>query len=161
MVETLTVVAVALLVAGVAGSLLPLVPGPLLSVAGVCLHWWATDYTEPSLVVFVALVLVGLFALVVDLLAGAISARAGGASWRTSALATVVGIVLFVAGGGPAGLLVGIAGTVFALEFYTHGDRDASLKAAAFATVGVLGSGVVQALLTGSMLAAFLLVLAF
>jgi uncharacterized protein YqgC (DUF456 family) len=157
-VEPLTVVAVALLVAGVVGSVVPGVPGPLLSLAGVFLHWWATGYAEPGLVALVGLTLVGLFALAVDLLAGALSTRASGASWWVSAAAGVAGVVLFFVAG-PVGVAVGVAGTVFVLTFATGRDAGESARAALYATVGVLGSALIQALLALSMLVAFLLVL--
>lgn len=158
MVDPLAVVAVALLVAGVVGSLVPGVPGPLLSLAGVYLHWWASGYAEPGAVALVALTLVGLFALAVDLLAGLLATRAGGASWWVSAAAGVAGLLLFFVAG-PAGVAVGVAGTVFVLTLVTGRDAGESARAALYATVGVLGSALIQALLALSMLVAFALVL--
>ena len=155
--EPLAWVAVGLVAAGVVGSVLPLVPGGLLSVAGVGTYWWSTGYTEPSLPVVAALVGVGLLATIVDYAGGAIAARAGGASLATTAVAVLVGLVLlFVAG--PVGFLVGIAATVFAVEFAQHADAEAGLRVALYATVGVLASTVVQVLLTGAVLVAVLLV---
>jgi uncharacterized protein YqgC (DUF456 family) len=157
MVELLTAVALALLVGGVVGSVLPLVPGPLLSVAGVLVYWYSTGYSRPGTLVLVALVGVGLVAVAVDLLAGALSAKAGGASTRTAVVAGVVGVALtFVAG--PVGLLVGIAATVFLIEYRRTGDPGASLRTVGYTTAGVLGSALVQALVTGLMLAAMLAV---
>lgn len=158
MVEPLTWVAVALLVAGVVGSLVPGLPGPLLSLGGVYLHWWATSYAEPGLLALVSLTLVGLFALAVDVVAGALSTRAGGGSWPVSAAASVAGFLLFFVAG-PVGVAVGVAGTVFVLTLLTTRDGTDSARAALYATVGVLGSALVQALLTLSMLVAFVLVL--
>jgi hypothetical protein len=157
MVEPLGWVALGLLVVGVVGALLPLLPGALASLAGVLLYWYSTGYTEPGPVVLVALVLVGLVTLAVDYFGGAMSARVGGASTVTTAVAAAVGVVLlFVAG--PAGLLVGVAGTVFAVEFARNRDARQSGRAAAYAAVGVLASTVAQLLLTLSMLVAMLLV---
>lgn len=154
MVDVILLVAVGLLVAGVVGSVLPAMPGALLSLAGVYLHWWSSGFAEPGLALLVALTLVGLATLAVDYLGGAISARVGGASTGTTALAAVVGFVLFFVAG-PLGILVGIAATVFLAEYYRSRDARASGRAAAFATVGALASTVVQALLTASMLVAF------
>ena len=96
----------------------------------------------------------------VDWFGGAVAARVGGASMATTALAGGVGLVLlFVAG--PLGVLLGVAGTVFALEYYRNRDAPASGRTALYATVGMLGSALVQVLLTGSMLVAFVLVLVF
>jgi hypothetical protein len=160
MVTLLGLVALALLVLGVVGSAVPTLPGAVLSVAGVLLYWWSTGFTDPSLVVLAGLLAVGLFTVAVDWFGGAMAARVGGASLTTTALASVVGLVLlFVAG--PVGVLVGVAGTVFALEFYRNRDVGTSGRSALYATVGILGSAVVQVLLTGSMLVAFVFVLVF
>lgn len=157
MVELLTAVALALLVGGVLGSALPLLPGPLLSVAGVLVYWYSTGYTRPGVLVVGALVGIGLVAFVFDLVAGAVSAKAGGASTGTALLAGGVGIVLtFVAG--PLGLLAGIAATVFLVEFRRNGDAEASLRTAGYTTVGVLASAAVQVLVTGTVLVAMLAV---
>jgi uncharacterized protein YqgC (DUF456 family) len=155
--ESLVWVAVALVAAGVIGSVLPLVPGGLLSVAGVLVYWWSTGYTEPSVLLVAALVVVGLLATLVDYADGAIAARAGGASLVTTAAAVLVGLVLlFVAG--PIGFLVGLAATVFAVEFAQHADAETGLRVALYATVGVLASTAVQVLLTGSILVVMILV---
>ncbi|WP_435184573.1 DUF456 family protein [Halobellus sp. EA9] len=144
----------------VVGAALPLLPGGALSVAAVALYWWSTGYADPSLPVVVALVAVGLLTMAVDYFGGAIAARAGGASLATTAAAVVVGVVLlFVAG--PVGFVFGLAATVFAVEFAQHADAEAGLRVALYSTVGVLASTVAQVLLTGSVLVALALVVAF
>ena len=155
--EPLVWVAIALAAAGVIGSVLPLIPGGALSVAGVGVYWWSTGYTEPSTLLVAALVGVGLLATLVDYAGGAIAARAGGASLATTAAAVLVGVILlFVAG--PIGFLIGVAATVFVVEFAQHADAEAGLRVAVYATVGVLASTVVQVLLTGAVLVALLLI---
>lgn len=155
--ESLVWVGIVLVVAGVVGSVLPLLPGGLLSVAGVLVYWWSTGYAEPSILLVATLVIVGLLATLVDYAGGAIAARAGGASLVTTAAAVLVGLVLlFVAG--PIGFLVGLAATVFAVEFVQHADAEAGLRVALYATVGVLASTAVQVLLTGSILVVVILV---
>jgi hypothetical protein len=152
--------ALALVALGVVGTVVPLLPGALLSLSGVFLYWWSTGYTDPSLPVLAALTLVGLVTVAVDYFGGAIAARAGGASGVTTGAAVVVGFVLlFVAG--PVGFLLGIAATVFAVEFYRNEDAETSARVALYATVGVLASQAMQVLLTGSMLVVFVLVLLF
>lgn len=117
-------------------------------------YWFATGGTEPGVLLFAALVLTGLVALAVDLLAGPVAALLGGASTRTSLLAGGVGFaLLFVAG---ALGVVGIAGTVFAVELRRHGDRDRAIRAAVATTVGAIGSIVVQFLATLAVFGALL-----
>ena len=157
--ETALLLAVALCLLAVVGSFVPLVPSGGFSLAGVALYWWATGYTDPGPFVLVVLVGLALTALLVDLFGGAITARAGGASLRTTAIAAAVGLPLALVGG-PVGLLLGIAGTVFLLEFRENGDVEASARVAVSATVGVLASALMQAILTGTVLVGLLLAIA-
>ena len=143
--------AFALLVGGVIGSITPQVPGAPVSLAGVYLYWVASGMTEPGAVLLALLTLVGLLTWAVDIAGGAVAARVGGASNWTAALASVVALVLFFLTG-PLGILLGVAGTVFVVEFYRQEDARGGLKAALVTTAGMLASGVVQALLTASIL---------
>jgi uncharacterized protein YqgC (DUF456 family) len=155
--DPLFLVAVALLLAGVVGSVVPVVPGAGLSLVGIYLYWWSSSYAVPGLAVLAAFTLVGAAAIVADQFGGALAAGAGGASMKTTALASVISIpLLFVAG--PVGLVLGIAGTVFAAEFYRTQSAGRGARAAAFAAVGVLGSAVVQLVVTLSLLVGFLFV---
>lgn len=155
--EVLVALAFVLLVAGVVGSVVPLLPGAGLSTVGVLLYWYATGFARPGPLVLVALVAVGLLGVAVDVAGGALAAKAGGASTATTVVATVVGLLAALVTG-PVGLLVGVAGTVFAVELYRNRDPEASGRSALFATVGVLASSAVQFLVTASMLVAVVVV---
>lgn len=150
-------VSIGLLVAGVIGSAVPGIPGALLSIAGVLTFWWQSGYADPPLLVLVGLVLVGVLALAVDLFAGMVGARAGGASTTTTLVAGVVGFALFFVAG-PVGVLAGVGGTVFALELRASADVAASTRAAVYTSAAVLASTVVQVLLTLAILFAMVLV---
>ncbi len=146
-------VAFVLLGAAMVGSVVPLVPSGLLSLAGLGLYRFATG--DPGVLVLALLAVLALAALAVDWFGGAIAANAGGAATRTTAIAAVVGLLLIPLG--PLGVIVGIAGTVFALEYRTHTDERRGARAALYATAGVLASAVVQLLLTGAVFGAVLL----
>lgn len=148
-----------LLVVGVVGAVTPLLPGPLVSVAGVCLYWWSTGFGEPGALFVVAVVIVGVGAFLVDWLAGAISSKASGASTTSAVVAAVVGVLAFFVAG-PLGIVLGVALAVFATEYYLHRDLRTGARASLYATVGLLASSVVQLLVTVAILAGFLLVLA-
>jgi uncharacterized protein YqgC (DUF456 family) len=149
--------AVVLLLSGVVGSVVPVLPGAALSLVGIYLYWWHTGFVTPGVWAVAAFTAVGLAAMVADYFGGAIAAGAGGASLKTTALATVISVpLLFVAG--PVGLMLGITGTVFAAEFYRTRSAGRGARAAAFAGVGVLGSAVVQFVVTLSLLIGFLFV---
>ncbi|AHG04194.1 hypothetical protein HALDL1_11745 [Halobacterium sp. DL1] len=148
--EVLVALAFVLLALGVVGSVLPLLPSGLLSLAGVLVYWWQTGRPGPLLLA--GLVLVALLAVAVDWLAGFVGARAGGTDTKTAIAAGIVGFALMIPTG-PIGLLVGVAGTVFALELYEDRDVEESARRAAYATVGVLASSAMQLVLTVAILA--------
>jgi uncharacterized protein YqgC (DUF456 family) len=159
MVDVITVAAFVLLVAGVVGSVIPQLPGPLLSIGGLGLYWWhhagTIDGTEQA--ALAGLLLVGVLALLVDLVAGPIAAKAGGASWSSTVAASAVGLVGLVF----AGPLVAIAlllVTVLVLELHRHDDLTTGFKTAGVTAVGILGSVVVQTLLTLSILTGMVLI---
>lgn len=154
--EVATVAALVLLTAGVAGSAIPSVPGPLLSLAGVGVYWFG-DGTDVGTVALAGLAFVGVLAVVADWLAGTLSAKYGGASWTASILGGLVGFVLLFALG-PLAFILGLAGTVFLVEAYRK-DRRHATKAAAYSTIGALGSIVVQVLIAFGMLVTFVVAL--
>lgn len=146
-----------LLVAGVVGSVLPVVPGALLSLLGILFHWWATDFATPGTVILVVFVGVAVVAMLVDLFGGALAASQGGASKRTVVAAIAVSLVLAVFTG-PIGILVGVPATVFVVELYRTEDSGQAQRAAFVTTVGILASALVQAVLTTTLLIGFALV---
>lgn len=148
-------VAVLFLVAGVLGSVLPLVPGGLLSTVGVLYYWWATG--DPGSIALAFLVSLALLAVAVDWFGGAVSARVGGASLGTTVAALLAGIALaFVLG--PLGVVAGVFAVVLGLEYRRHGDLEGSVRTAGSATVGILVSTVAQVVLTVLVLGVFLVV---
>jgi hypothetical protein len=150
-VDPLKLLAIALLVLGVVATFVPFLPGPLVSIAGVLLYWYATNFQDPSVGWVVLFVALGGAAMAFDYLGTVISARIGGASTRTSVAAALVGLVLtFVVG--PIGFLLGVAGTVFGMEYYRHEDGERAARSAVVTFAGMLGSAVAQAVLTGAIL---------
>lgn len=146
--------ALALLAVGVVGSVLPFLPGAILSVLGVLLYWWSSGFSDPGLFGLFGLLTIGVVAIATDYGAGFIAARVGGASTRTALLAGVAGFVLLFVFG-PLGMFLGVAGTVFVIEYLEHEDAEESGRRALYTTVGVLASSVAQVLLTLSMLVGF------
>lgn len=154
MVDVALVVAIALLVGAIVGAAVPMVPSGLLSLAGLGVYWWGTGFAELSALTFAVLVFIAVITALVEFFGGSIAARAGGASWVTTAAAAVVGIVLMLVTG-PLGLLAGLFGTVFVLEFVRNGELEGSARSAVYTTVGTLASTAVQVLLTASVLLGF------
>ena len=99
------VLAGALVLAGVAGTILPALPGVPLVFAGLLLAAWAGDFETVGVAMIVVLALLTALSIAVDFLAAAAGARRVGAS-RLALIGAVVGTfagIFF----GPVGLLAG------------------------------------------------------
>lgn len=152
--DVVLLLALLLLVVGTVGSLVPVVPGGPLSLAGVYLYWWSTGFGTPGLAFVAVATLLGLAAVAVDVFGGAFAASAAGTDGRTAALAGLVGLALvFVAG--PLGILAGVAATVYLAERHKGTEHRESLTAAWQTLVGMLLANGVQFLLTTAILAGF------
>ena len=156
----LVVLAFVLLGGGVVGSVAPMIPSGLLSLAGVLIYWVASGFGDPNLLVLSGLVLVSVVAMAAEWLSGAVSAKAGGASTKTTVAATLVGFLgLLVVG--PVGFILGTALTVFGLTYWENEDAEASARAAGVTILGMLTSSLAQLLLTVGVLVVMVFVLVF
>ncbi len=101
----LWILAVALMLIGIAGVVLPALPGIPLMFAGMLIAAWIDDFTRIGVVTLVILGVLTLFTLIIDFAAGALGAKRVGASRRAivgAAIGTVVGLFF-----GLPGLLLG------------------------------------------------------
>ena len=156
----LVVLAFVLLGGGVVGSVAPVIPSGLLSLAGVLIYWVASGFGDPNLLVLSGLVLVSVVAMAAEWLSGAVSAKAGGASTKTTVAATLVGFLgLLVVG--PVGFILGTALTVFGLTYWENEDAEASARAAGVTILGMLTSSLAQLLLTVGVLVVMVFVFVF
>lgn len=147
-------IAILVLLVGVVGSVVPGVPAPLVSLVGVLGYWWYTGFAQPGSGFVAVAGLLCLLALAGDVLASVVSARASGASLRTALLAGVVGVVLLFVFG-PLGVLLGVGGTVFAVELCRTDDGELAARSALYTIVGMLASTVVQLAVTLGVLVGF------
>ncbi|OGB96049.1 MAG: hypothetical protein A2Z31_10470 [candidate division NC10 bacterium RBG_16_65_8] len=144
----------ALLIAGLAGSLLPFLPGTPLILAAALVHALATDFNPIG--AGRLMVLAGLTALayVLDYVAGAVGAKKfGGSVWAVVG-ALVGGVVgLFF---GPPGLLIGPVVGAVAGELLKSGEMEHSLKAGFGALVGMVVALLARFALAFTMVGLFL-----
>jgi hypothetical protein len=133
------------LVAGLAGVVLPVLPGSALLVAGALLVGWADGFTRVSGWTVAACAVIGGVIWAVDLAAGVLGAKAFGASkWAVigSGVGLVVGLFL-----GLPGIVLGPAIGALVFEYLRNPNFERALTAGAGAFVGfVLGSIVKVAL---------------
>lgn len=131
--------AVILVVAGLAGLVLPALPGPLLLFAGLLLAAWAEAFVFVGAKTLIALGLLAALASLADFVAGAFGAKRYGASPRSvagAAIGAFVGIFF-----GLVGLVLGPFIGALVGEFADRRDLVAAGRAGWGATIGlVLGT---------------------
>lgn len=96
--------AVALIVLGLAGTVLPALPGTAFVLAGIVLGAWIDDFTRVGPVTVGIVAVLAVVAWVLDYVAGLLGAQKAGAS-RQALVGAVVGTV--------AGLFMGLVGVLF------------------------------------------------
>lgn len=141
----LYVLGAAALLVGLAGVVLPALPGSALLVAGALLVAWAEGFTRVSGWTVAACAAIGALVWAVDFAAGVLGARAFGASkWAVigSGVGLLVGLFL-----GLPGIILGPAVGALAFEYARDPNFDRALRAGVGAFVGfVLGTAVKVAL---------------
>ncbi|MGH7832607.1 MAG: DUF456 domain-containing protein [Candidatus Binatia bacterium] len=149
----LWILAIGLVVIGMAGLVLPGIPGAPLVFAGLVVAAWAEDF---KFVGWGALSVIGVLALltyVVDFAAVALGAKRFGASKRAVVGAVVGGIVGLVFG--IPGILIGpFAGAVIG-ELSARPDLQAATRAGVGATIGLALGVAAKLALAFSMLGVF------
>ncbi|AHK80398.1 membrane protein [Ectothiorhodospira haloalkaliphila] len=153
------VLCVLLVVAGVAGLVLPAIPGPLLLFLGLWAAAWAEGFAYVGLGTLLVLGAMAALASLADFVAGAFGAHRYGASARSVAGATIGAVVgLFF---GLIGLLLGpFIGAVLG-ELSARRDLLAAGRAGWGATLGLILGTAAKVALGLAMVALFLAVRLF
>jgi len=153
----LWILAVALVVTGLAGVVLPLLPGALLLFAGLALAAWIEDFTHVGAGTLTALGIMAALMYACDAAGTAFGARRYGASRRAvigAALGSVAGLLF-----GLIGILVGpFIGAVIGELSARPGGLRAATRAGWGATVGLALAAAAKLALGFAMIGVFLVV---
>jgi uncharacterized protein YqgC (DUF456 family) len=128
--------AVGLVLVGVAGTVLPGLPGAILVLAGLVLAAWIDGFARVGLPTLIALTALTLATYALDLVATAVGVRRFGTSWwgvLGALLGTLAGLTL-----GLAGLLVGPFLGAFVAELIARRDVRQAGRAGLGAWLGLL-----------------------
>lgn len=154
------VLAILLVVVGIAGTILPALPGLPLVFAGMLLAAWAGDFQQVGVPMLVLLGVLTVFSLAVDFWATALGAKRVGAS-RLAIVGAMVGTVagLFF---GPLGLLMGpfagaIGGELIHRRSLQKQDLGQAAKIGVGTWFGILFGTVLKLALAFTMLGLFAL----
>ncbi|MGA8391345.1 MAG: DUF456 family protein [Burkholderiaceae bacterium] len=132
----LWVLCIALIVVGLAGTVLPVLPGTLLVWAGIVLGAWIDDFARVSVTTVVLISVLGALAWGLDYAAGLMGAQKAGAS-KQALLGAAVGTVL--------GLFMGLVGVLFMPlvgaavgEYLARKDETRAVKVGLATWVGIM-----------------------
>lgn len=159
MTELLWLAAVACIAIGIAGIVLPALPGTLLILAGIVLGAYADGFTRVGIPTLVVIGVIAVASYGVDFAAAALGAKHLGASKRAvtgAALGTLLGLFL-----GLPGLIVGPFLGAVAGELTTHRDWRRAGRVGVAAWVGFAVGTAVKVGLAFLMLAIFLAAILF
>ena len=154
----LWVLAIVLVLAGLAGTVLPALPGVPLMLLGMFIAAWIGDFTRIGPLALSLLAVLTVLAVVVDLVAALLGARRVGASRLAilgAALGTVVGIFL-----GLPGLILGpfigaVAGELLARKRWTRNEAQAAVNIGIGAWFGFVVGSVAKLAIAFAMLGVF------
>jgi uncharacterized protein YqgC (DUF456 family) len=143
-----------LVATGIAGMLLPALPGPPLLFAGFFVAAWAEDFQYVGFGALAVLAVMSVLAYLVDFIAGALGAKHFGASSK-AAIGAAIGALVGIFFGLPGILLGPFIGAVLG-ELTERDDLHAAGRAGIGATVGLLLGTAAKMAIAFAMLGLFL-----
>jgi uncharacterized protein YqgC (DUF456 family) len=138
----LYVLGIVALAVGVAGVVLPALPGAPLLVVGVALVAWAGDFARVGWPTIAVAAVLAVFIMAVDWIAGVLGAKVFGAS-KWAVLGAGVGVLAGIFFGLP-GIILGPAVGAVAFEYWKNPEFGRAAKAGLGVFVGFLAGSVVK-----------------
>ncbi|OGE83905.1 MAG: hypothetical protein A3B10_02140 [Candidatus Doudnabacteria bacterium RIFCSPLOWO2_01_FULL_44_21] len=145
-----------LILVGLVGTILPFLPGPPLSLAGLILYGWFTKFETVSILAVVIFSILTLFTFLFDIFAPALAAK-GYRSSKYGAWGAVIGVLLGIVVLGPIGAFLGPFLGAFVGEFIAQRNHQVALRAAWGAFVGILIGTIFKLTITLAMLGYFII----
>ena len=151
--------AVALIVLGLAGTVLPALPGTAFVLAGIVLAAWIDDFTRVGPVTVGIVAVLAVVAWVLDYVAGLLGAQKAGAS-RQALVGAAVGTV--------AGLFMGLVGVLFMPlvgaavgEYLARRDERRAVHVGVATWLGLMAGLIAKVVIAFVMVGLFVVALAF
>ncbi len=154
----LAVISGLIILAGLAGSILPFLPGSPLAFAGLLLYGILTRFETMSVAALVILGLLVVLNVLFDIFGPALATRGYKSSPQSAWGAGIGGVLgIFILGPflGPVGIFLGPFVGAFIGEYLAVFDKDKALKAAKAALIGVVAGTIFQTAVSISILAYF------
>ena len=149
----------ALILAGLAGTVLPVLPGTILVLGGIVLGAWIDDFSRVGITTVVVVTVLASIAWILEYLAGLMGAKKAGAS-KQALLGAAVGTVL--------GLFMGLVGVLFMPlvgatvgEYLAQKDQKRAVKVGIATWVGIMVGLIAKVVLAFVMVGIFVAALLF
>jgi uncharacterized protein YqgC (DUF456 family) len=149
--------AIALIVAGLAGTVLPVVPGTLLVLAGIVLGAWIDDFARVGWGTLGVVGALAIIAWVLDYVAGLLGAKKAGASGFAlagAAIGTVVGLFMGFVGV----LFMPLVGAAIG-EFIARRDQLRAVRVGVATWLGIVAGLLAKVVLAFMMIGVFAIAL--
>ena len=151
------ILSVALIVVGLAGTVLPALPGTLFVLAGIVVGAWIDDFSRVGWTAITLVTLLAALAWALDYVAGLLGARRAGAS-KEAILGAAIGTV--------AGLLLGLVGVLFmplvgaaAGEYLARRDHRQAVHVGFATWLGIMAGLVAKVVIAFMMIGVFVVAL--
>ncbi len=151
------ILSVLLIVVGVAGTVLPALPGTALVLAGIVLGAWIDDFTRVGAGMLAAISVLAVLSWVLEYVAGLLGAQRAGAS-RQALIGAALGTV--------AGLFMGLVGVLFMPlvgaaigEYLARRDRRQAIDVGVSTWVGLMVGMIAKVVLAFVMIGLFVVAL--
>lgn len=148
-----------LIVVGVAGTVLPALPGTAFVLGGIVLGAWIDDFTRVPVWVVVVCTVLAVLAWVLDYVAGLLGARRAGAS-KQALIGAAVGTVV--------GLFMGLVGVLFMPlvgaavgEYLARKNERQALQVGVATWLGIMAGLLAKVVLAFVMIGIFVVALVF
>lgn len=151
------ILSVALIGVGLAGTVLPVLPGTALVLVGIVLGAWIDDFARVGTAAITAAAVLAVLSWVLEYVAGLLGAKRAGAS-RQAVIGAAIGTV--------AGLFMGLIGVLFmplvgaaAGEYMARRDHQGAMKVGVATWVGIMVGIVAKVVIAFMMIGLFIIAL--
>lgn len=155
----LWILSTALILVGLAGIVLPALPGTILVLAGIVLGAWIDDFTRVGWVAITAVAVLAVLAWAMDYVAALLGAKRAGASRQAmvgAALGTVAGIFMGLVGV----LFMPLVGAAIG-EFMARRNHGQAVRVGIATWLGLMAGMLAKFVLAFMMIGIFVVALAF
>ncbi|MEW6624722.1 MAG: DUF456 domain-containing protein [Bacillota bacterium] len=143
-----------LMIIGLIGTVLPMLPGLILILAGIILYGWHVGFSVLGIDFLLTMLMLTIIGTFVEILTSAIGAKKFGAS-TTGTISAIIGVIFGLIFLGPIGLIIGPVLTVTLTELLKGKDLLHAFKVVLGVLLGSLSGIAIRLFIGIAMIVAF------